>query len=108
MTAGTAVPPAAETRWIGSLAWPSKRMTPSELHVPSEPVGASQIFCGGPPVTSTFFNLPSATNPRKRLSGDQKGRVAPSVPARGCAASAFSGRTQIRVLPAASVALKAR
>ena len=44
----------------------------------------------------------------KRLSGAQKGRVVPSVPGSGWAASAFSGRTQIRVSPPESVALKAR
>ena len=87
---------------------PSKRMTPCELQLPSAPVGASQIFWAGPPVTSIFFNFPSAMKPRKRLSGDQKGRADPSVPFRGCAARAFRGRTQIRVFPSESVALNAR
>ncbi len=68
---------------MGSFPVPSKRMTPSELQLPSAPVGASQIFCAGPPVTSIFFNFPSAKNARNRLSGDQKGRVVPSVPFRG-------------------------
>src|SRR5262249_56783738 len=92
---------------MGSVPVPSKRMTPSELQEPSEPVGASQIFCAGPPETSIFLTLPSATKARYLPSGDQKGRVAPSVPPNGCAVSAFSGRTQIRVLPELSVALKA-
>ena len=87
---------------------PSKRMTPSGLQDPSAPVGASQIFCGGPPEMSTFFSLPSAKKPRNRLSGDQNGRVVPSVPARGCATSALSGRTQMRLFPEESVALNAR
>src|SRR5450759_587721 len=90
---------------MGSLALPSKRITPSGLQEPSEPLGASQIFCGGPPETSTFFSFPSAKNPRNRLSGDQKGRVVPSVPARGCAASALSARTQMRLFPDESVCL---
>ena len=58
-------------------------MTPSELQLPSAPVGASQIFCAGPPVTSIFFSFPSEKNQRNRLSGDQKGRVVPSVPGNG-------------------------
>src|SRR5215471_17243706 len=82
-------------------------MTPCGLHDPSAPVGASQIFVGGPPATSILWSLPPAKNPRYRESGDQKGRVVPSVPGSGCAASALRGRTQIWVLPSASVALKA-
>ena len=41
--------------------------------------------------------MPSAKNPRNFESGDQKGRVVPSVPASGCGARTFSGRSQIRV-----------
>ncbi len=81
---------------------------PCELQLPSAPVGASQIFCAGPPVTSIFFNFPSAMKPRNRLSGDQNGRPVPSVPFSGCAVKAFSARIQIRVLPSVSVALNAR
>src|SRR6266508_20559 len=87
---------------------PSKRITPSALQEPSAPLGASQIFWAGPPETSIFLSFPSAKNPRKRLSGDQKGRVVPSVPASGCAEKAFNALIQIRVFPEASVALKAR
>src|SRR5450759_2220211 len=90
---------------MGWAPVPSKRITPSGLHEPSEPPGASQIFCGGPPETSTFFSLSSAKKARNRLSGDQKGRVVPSVPARDCAASALSGRTQMRLFPDESVCL---
>src|SRR6266545_7141423 len=90
------------------MAVPSKRITPSGLQEPSAPVVASQIFWAGPPETSTFFNFPSAKKPRNRLSGDQKGRLVPSVPARGCAEKAFNALIQIRALPEESVALKAR
>src|SRR5688500_10919489 len=52
---------------------------------------------GGPPSTSIFLSLPlgptPAKNPMLRLSGDQNGAKASSVPARGCAVSAFSDRT---------------
>ena len=44
----------------------------------------------------------------KRLSGDQNGRPAPSVPSSGCALSALSARIQIRFFPVESVALNAR
>ena len=43
---------------------------------------------GGPPAIWTFFSLPSAKNPMNRLSGDQNGKVPPSVPGIGLAASA--------------------
>jgi hypothetical protein len=39
----------------------------------------------------------------KRLSGDQKGRIAPSVPARCCAESEPSGRTQSFTVPLESM-----
>ena len=55
-------------------------MTPSRFHVPPALRGASHSGCGGAPNRSTVFNLPSAKNPMKRLSGDQKGLAAPSVP----------------------------
>ena len=97
-------PPVAATRHSGSAARPSNRITPSGLQLPSAPYGASQIVCGGPPAISTFFSLPPAMNPRKRLSGDQNGRMTPSVPASGRASSESSGRIQIRRLPSPSAA----
>ena len=42
-----------------------------------------------------------------RLSGDQKGRLAPSVPGSTCAVSEPSGWTQMRLVPVESVALYA-
>ncbi len=47
-------------------------------------------------------------NPMNRLSGDQNGRPAPSVPIIGCAVSAFIARSQIRLTPVESVMLNAR
>src|SRR6476661_3807771 len=72
-------------------------MTSPLLHDPSEPVGASQITCGGPPATATFFSLPSATKARYRLSGDQNGAREPSVPGSGFGARELSGRSHTRV-----------
>ena len=45
------------------------------------PIGASQIVCGAPPSTATRFIFPAAKKPSERLSGDQKGFEAPSLPA---------------------------
>ena len=46
-------------------------------------------------------------NPRNRLSGDQKGRPAPSVPDKGRAMRAPMGRSQIRSWPVVSAAVNA-
>src|SRR5580704_3125907 len=82
-------------------------MTPSRLHAPPPPPDESHNVMGGPPDTAIFLSFPSAKNPRKRLSGDQNGRMAPSVPASGCAVSASSDRTHRRDLPPALLPTKA-
>src|SRR5262245_45284723 len=51
---------------------------------------------GDPPKMPTFFNVPLAKNARNRLSGDQKGPSASSVPANSRAVSESSARTQSR------------
>jgi hypothetical protein len=48
---------------------------------------------------SIRFNLPSAKKPIVRLSGDQNGWVASSVPGRGWAAVVLSARTHKRDTP---------
>src|SRR5262245_47689177 len=70
-------------------------MTSPLPHAPSEPVGASQTICAGPPATATFFSLPSAMKPRYRLSGDQNGPREFSVPGITLVVSAFIGCSQI-------------
>lgn len=55
---------------------------------------------------SIFFSLPGTKKPTDRLSGDQNGNVAPSVPSSGWAVSAESGRTHSSLLPESSPALK--
>src|SRR5712692_6124970 len=82
-------------------------MIPSRFQLPPRPLWASLIVSGGPPEASIFFNLPLAKNPRNRLSGDQNGHAAPSVPASGCAEIAASGRTKSMRLPSASDPAKA-
>src|SRR5258705_10091863 len=76
-----------------------KKITPRECQVPlampSDPV--SQRTAGGSPSRLTFFSVPLAKNPRYRLSGDQNGPSAPSVPGNSRAVSKSSARTQSRV-----------
>jgi len=84
------------------------RMTPSLLHAPPRPLLASQMVCGGPPSAPTLRNLPPAKNPISRLSGDQKGYMASSVPGKARAVAEFSARTYSKTLPFSSRAVKAR
>src|SRR5215831_5290473 len=85
-------PPPADTR-LSPEAVPNT-ITPSGFQVPPKWTGASQRVCAGPPPTEIFFSLPPAKNPIYRLSGDQKGYAAPSVPGRGCAVALSNGRNQ--------------
>src|SRR6266508_4495413 len=79
--------------------------------LPQEPLGkpggASQSVTGGPPAMSIFFSFVSAKNATERLSGDQKGAAAPSVPASGTALESASGRTQRNGRPSAPRAANA-
>src|SRR5687768_9706524 len=70
---------------------PPNRMTPSALHVPPL-AGASHKSIGAPPAKSSRFSFPSAKNAMDRLSGDQKGSAAPSVPGSAVAVKEFKGR----------------
>src|SRR5262245_17845552 len=80
---------------------------PALLQAPPKGSGTSQSVCTGPPVTSIFLSLLSAKKPMKRLSGDQKGKIAPCVPASSLASVESSGRTQSWSLPPVA-AVKAR
>ena len=86
----------------------AKRMTPRAFHVPAPPYGAGQTTVGEPPDTSMVLSWPSAKKPTNRLSGDQKGSDAPSVPESGCAESASCSRTHNNDRPSGSVAVKAK
>src|SRR5215475_12043129 len=97
-------PPLAGTRDMPPPLKDEKRITPSRFHAPPVPTPTSQSVAGRPPLTSTFFNLPLAKKPMKRLSGDQKGWVAPSAPSIGLASEEASERTQsCTLLPVAAV-----
>src|SRR6516162_68894 len=103
-TAGTVLPPAAETRKMGTLIPGVNRITPPRFHVPPRPPGASQIVSGGPLEASIFFSFPAAKNPMTRPSGDQKGKPAPSVPSRDRAFIESTGRTHNSTFPSEIVA----
>src|SRR5271154_6449651 len=91
---GSGAPPEAGTRNSGLKRVGVKRIVPSRPQAPPRAeVVASQRAMDGPPEASIRFSLPLAKNPRYWLSGDQKGRIAPSVPSRGFAVDELSGLT---------------
>ena len=61
----------------------ANRIVSSRFHVPPIGDGALATSCTDPLSMAVRFSLPSAKNPIDRLSGDQKGSVPKSVPARG-------------------------
>src|SRR5688572_6161866 len=71
-------PPSADTR--NSPASEPKTMTPCVLQAPPLNVDTGAMSFGAPPDASTRFNRPPATNAMLRLSGDQNGCAASSVP----------------------------
>ena len=75
------------------------RCSPLRFQVPPTAPSASQSVCTGPPERSTFFSLASAKKAISRLSGDQKGSTALSVPARGVISRLSRARTQICCFP---------
>src|SRR4030095_1002246 len=83
-------------------------ITPSLLQAPPRGLGALARVVGGPPVSSIRLRFPVAKNPSERLSGDQKGKEAPSDPSTGRPASESSGRTYSKLLPESSIPTNAR
>jgi hypothetical protein len=65
-----------------------------ELHAPPRPWFAAHSATGGPPATCTFLSLLSAKKAMYRLSGDQNGNDASSVPAIWRVVSVASDRSQ--------------
>src|SRR5664279_6252946 len=101
------VPPLALTRIRGACGLGENRITPSGPHVPPRPSATSQTANGEPLLRSIVFSFVSAKNPSERLSGDQKGKIAFSVPGITRASSTFMGRTPSAVFPSAPVAANA-
>src|SRR5271169_5018677 len=87
------IPPPEETRKI-ELASFAKMMLSSAPHEPPNGSATSASTCTGPAVIGTFFSFPSAKKPTQRLSGDQNGSCARSVPGSGRAATCSMERSQ--------------
>src|SRR5512132_2932061 len=75
-------------------------ITPLAFQEPPQPSPrASHTVCTGPPAAAILLILPPAKNPMERLSADQKGELASSVPASGCAVTDSRARTHRTTLP---------
>src|ERR1039457_6539042 len=106
---GSGLPPAPVTLYTPLVASGTNRMVPSRFQLPPasfRPLSATTT--AGPPGASMDFSLPPAKNPSVRLSADQNGSAAPSVPGKARAASESRERTQSMVFPLSSAAEKAR
>ena len=73
-------PPEAGTRKRALKDCFAKRMTPSAFQDPPRPLSASQTVRARPPEIGTHLSLCPAKKATLRLSGDQKGNDASSVP----------------------------
>src|SRR5262245_40628152 len=83
-------------------------ITPSAFQLPPRGVlDSSTTVCVGPPSAEILNRRPCVKNARNRLSGDQNGKAAPSVPGSERDVKLSIGRTHNDVFPAASSATKA-
>ena len=96
---GSGLPPDSGTLKIAENVFGVNRIRPSARHAPPRNNGALASV-RTPPSRSTRFSQPSAPNPIERLSGDQNGNTAFSVPA--------SGWTEISCRGSAATAAAAR
>jgi len=85
------------------MACDAKTTVPSGNQVAPRAAPALAMVAGGPPESSMRFSLPSAKKPTDRLSGDQKGRSAPSVPGNRRASIESTGRVHNLVAPSETV-----
>src|SRR5689334_10571667 len=83
---------------MGLLGSRESTIVPCELQEPPWPRMASQSTCTVP-LRSARLTLPLVKKPTERLSGDQNGSEASSVPSNGRAADESSDRTQSWRLP---------
>src|SRR5712691_9764422 len=74
-------------------------MTLSLFQEPPPGLTTSASTTGGPLAAFTFFSFPPAKNPIDRLSADQNGNCARSVPGSGRAVTLENGRTQSIGIP---------
>src|SRR5262245_4138512 len=90
--------PRADTR--ASVAPFVNRISSAALQVPGIPDerGTLAMVRGDPPPTLILRSSSPTKNPMKRLSGDQNGPTAPSVPGNGVASPPDSGRSHNRIL----------
>src|SRR5580704_10622811 len=99
LVTGAGAPPLAGTRYNGPLRSGPNTIVPSRFQVPPQAKKASQRTCTASLATSTVLSRASAKNPIWRLSGDQNGKLAPSVPLTCCAPEAERARTHKAVFP---------
>src|SRR6266511_6033843 len=83
-------------------------MTPLGPQLPPRAFDAGQTNATGPPESGVVFSCSSAKKPIERLSGDQNGANAPSVPGMNRDSSLSRGRTEIRDTPSSPAATTAR
>src|SRR6202023_755269 len=93
------MPPADETRMSEPRPDGENTMMPSRFQVPPRPFRAMHTVWAGPPEASILLSVPAAKKPRYRLSGDQNGNEASSVPASGSARMLLRWRTHRRFFP---------
>src|SRR5262245_14551270 len=99
------MPPLADTLYNSVRRDGAYTMAPSRLHVapprPPPRVGndATSVRTAGSPDTLTVFRSLSPKNPTNWLSGDQKGALAPRVPASGFASTVSSERSMSILWP---------
>src|SRR5437867_7578460 len=93
MVRGFGVPPAAETRNRPELKEGVSMMLSSGPQLAPRTAAALQRVKAAPPLSETFFSLPSAKNPNDCPSGEKNGLSAPSVPGIGVASRRSIGRT---------------
>src|SRR5713101_1730983 len=99
-TKGDAIPPAAGTCHKPTAVVPNTIVRPSlDQAPPRGPFGTSDTGRGRPPDTSDHSSLDPTKKPTDWLLGDQKGKLAPSVPGSSRAVVPSSGLIQSPVLP---------
>lgn len=92
-SSGSPSPGAWLVRFGAARSLGVKMITPLLLQLPPRPSGASQIVCTGPPAAEIVLSFPLAKKAILRLSGDQKGKNAPAVPASALVSPLCRSRT---------------